>query len=346
MATSAVFPTVPASAGMYESFYLRAVSPDEPLGVWIRHTVHKSPGKPASGSVWCTVFDGRGPAPFQHKITTHELRVPADGWIAIGDPGAAAGEWSSEGSSEGSKEGAIMSSGEARGTCGPARWRISFSSNESELRHLPRAWLYRAPLPRTKLTSPLPRATFDGSLEVAGRAAIELRAWPGMVGHNWGSEHAERWIWLHGVAFAEAPEAWLDVALGRVKVAGRMTPWIANGALSVAGRRFRLGGLAARGLRVAESAARCQLELPGERGLRVTAHVEVPPGTAAGWRYSDPGGDSEHDVVNCSIASLALSATLPGESAARALRTEHGGAYELGMREHDHGVEIAPFPDG
>ena len=30
----------------------------------------------------------------------------------------------------------------------------------------------------------------------------------------------------------------------------------------------------------------------------------------------------------------------------RTLRTAHGGAYELGMREHDHGVPIAPFLDG
>jgi hypothetical protein len=28
------------------------------------------------------------------------------------------------------------------------------------------------------------------------------------------------------------------------------------------------------------------------------------------------------------------------------LRAAHGGAYELGMREHDHGVPIAPFSDG
>src|SRR5438128_2438036 len=117
MATSAVFPTVPAGAGMYESFYLRAVSPDEPLGVWIRHTVHKPPGKSPTGSVWCTVFDGRAAAPFQHKITTQELRVPPKGWIEIGEPGA-----------EGASEGAIMSSGEARGTCGPARWGLSFGS--------------------------------------------------------------------------------------------------------------------------------------------------------------------------------------------------------------------------
>ncbi len=53
-------PTAPMRAGMYESFYLRTVSPDEPVGVWIRNTVHKRPGRPPQGSVWCTLFDARG----------------------------------------------------------------------------------------------------------------------------------------------------------------------------------------------------------------------------------------------------------------------------------------------
>ena len=46
-------------AGMYESFYLRAVHPHDPVGVWIRNTVHKQPGRPPVGSVWCTIFDAR-----------------------------------------------------------------------------------------------------------------------------------------------------------------------------------------------------------------------------------------------------------------------------------------------
>jgi hypothetical protein len=28
------------------------------------------------------------------------------------------------------------------------------------------------------------------------------------------------------------------------------------------------------------------------------------------------------------------------------LASPHGAAYELGMREHDHGVPLAPFDDG
>jgi hypothetical protein len=337
MAASAIFPGAPMRAGMYESFYLRAVAPDQPVGVWIRHTVHKRRGHRARGSVWCTVFDASRGRPLMHKLTSDELKVPEGGWIAVGED-------SGDGETRG--EGASLTPGSARGACGPARWSLRFTSQEPELRHLPREWLYRAPLPRTKLTSPAPAANFDGTLEIAGRGAIELTGWQGMVGHNWGSEHAERWIWLHGVGFHEAPDAWLDVALGRVKVGGRMTPWVANGVLSLDGRRLRIGGLRARGLRVEETAEECVLSLPGEGGMRVDARVEVPATTAAGWHYADPDAGAGHDVVNCSIAALALTVASPGGDAPRSLHTANGGAYELGMRERDHGVPIAPFADG
>jgi hypothetical protein len=311
---------------MYESFYLRAVAPDRPLGVWIRHTVHKPPGHPPRGSVWCTVFDARSGAPYVHKLTSDRLTAPAGAWIAVG-------------------EDASMGPGIAEGRCGEARWALRFSGEERELRHLAPDWLYRAPLPRTKLTSPHPAARFDGVLELSGRGRIELDGWRGMVGHNWGAEHAERWIWLHGISFQADPTAWLDVALGRLKVAGRLTPWVANGAINVAGRRYRLGGLGTRGLRVVESASGCELRLAGARGLVVSGRAEVPRDTAAGWRYADPDG-GEHDVVNCSIAALDLIVHGDDIDTPVRLHSDHGGAYELGMRERDHGVPIAPFGDG
>jgi hypothetical protein len=324
MAVTAVFPSSPLEKGMYESFYLRAVSPEEPVGVWFRYTVHKRPGQAPRGSLWCTVFDAATGSPFMHKLTSEQLTSPTNAWIEI------AGD-------------SRLGPGAAEGVCGPARWSLRFTSEEAELRHLKQAWLYKAPLPRTKLTSPLPATRFEGTVELPDRT-LRLDGWRGMVGHNWGSEHAERWIWLHGVGFQEDPEAWLDVALGRVLIAGRLTPWMASGAISLNGRRMRLGGLGARGLRVAESASRCTLSLPGEGGLTVEAHIDTPQGASAGWRYADPDG-GEHDVVNCSVARLALNVR-PRGGAATTLHTRHGAAYELGMREHDHGVRIAPFADG
>jgi hypothetical protein len=386
----AIFADAPPRTGMYESFYLRAVAPDRPLGVWIRHTVHKPPGHSPRGSVWCTVFDGDAP-PFMRKLTTNALSAPGGGWIAVGD--------------------SRIGPGEAEGSCGEARWSLRLDSDEPELRHLPREWLYRAPLPRTKLTSPMPAARFTGTLELpsptpgappgpapgappgpapgappgpvdgappgpvdgappgpvdgaptrppataasppsppsppaaaAPRRTLALDGWRGMVGHNWGAQHAERWIWLHGVGFEQQPDAWIDVAIGRVRVAGLIAPWVASGALCIDGERHRLGGLGARGLLVAERPERCVLSLPGAGGLLVEAHVKAPPTALAGWRYADPDG-GEHDVSNCSIAALTLTVRRPGRPA-RTLRTAHGAAYELGMREHDHGIPIAPFGD-
>jgi hypothetical protein len=329
--TAAMFGRARARTGMYESFYLRAVSPREPVGVWIRHTVQKPPGKRAHGSLWCTVFDAARGAPFQHKLTSDRLLVPAGGWIEVGDP-------ADQGGSFGPRE--------AHGACGEAGWSMRLQALEAELRHLPREWLYRAPLPRTKLTSPAPSAAFSGQMRVAGRADIELDSWRGMIGHNWGTEHAERWIWLHGVGFDGAPDAWLDVALGRIKLAGRLTPWVANGALSLGGQRIALGGLGARGLEVREGVDGCTLRLPAAGRRTLALRASVPAGTAAGWRYGDPDGESGHDVVNCSIAALELDLE-PGSAneESRSLRSAHGGVYELGMRERDHGVPIAPFGD-
>jgi hypothetical protein len=366
MTSDPVFPQVAIGKGMYESFYLRAVAPDRPVGAWIRYTVHKRPGQAPSGSLWCTVFDAERGAPFMYKHTTDDLSVPAAGWIAIGTDssrgaiaqGGSDGATTSDVGASGdapsgdsaSDDGGRLGPSAAEGVCGPARWSLRISDAEPELRHLKQPWLYRAPLPRTKLTSPAPAASFDGTIELPDRT-LELHGWRGMVGHNWGAEHAERWIWLHGIDFAEDRTAWLDVALGRVLIAGRLTPWMASGAISLDGHRLRLGGLGARGVQVAESPARCSLTIPGEDGLLVQAHVDNPPGAAAGWRYADPaahgpqGRVGEHDVVNCSVAALSLNVR-PRGGAATTLHTTHGAAYELGMRERDHGVPLAPFGDG
>lgn len=324
MSVSAVFPRASPAAGMYESFYLRAVCPERPAGVWIRYTAHKRRGAAPTGSLWFTLFDPERGEPVQDKLTTPALSTPEGGWIAVGE--------------------ATFDATGASGACRDASWSLRLHSSQPELRHLTPELLYRTPLPRTKLSSPAPLASFDGTVEVSGREPIVLDGWHGMVGHNWGVQHAERWIWLHGLDFADAPGAWLDVAIGRVRVAGRMTPWIANGALFLDGRRHRLGGLLARGVYVREEAGGCQLRLGGHSGIVLQGTVEAPPSARAGWLYADPDG-GEHDVVNCSVARLDLTAQLPA-SPPVALRSAHGGAYELGMREHDHGVPLAPFSDG
>jgi hypothetical protein len=321
---------VPAGAGHYESFYLKACRPGGGVGVWIRYTVLKRPGERAAGSLWCTLFDRAAPAPAAAKVTLapEELRRRAGGYLAVG---AAVFE-------------SRRIAGAAPAGPTPAAWELRFEPTAPAYDHLPRAWMYRAPLPRTKVHSPYPAVRVDGQLSMGDRRVL-LDRWPGMVGHNWGSEHAERWVWLQAAGFDGRDDGtFLDVAAGRVRLGGRTTPFVAGGVLSLDGVRHQLGGLTrTRGTRLDERPDGCAFRLPG-RGVIVAGTVRAPREHLVGWVYADPGG-GRHDTVNCSIADLRLVVRRPGRDPLE-LACAGGAAYELGMRERDHGVPLQPYPDG
>jgi hypothetical protein len=328
--TDAVFPGVASGRGHYESFYLRASDPSGPLGVWIRHTIHKPPGGAVTGSVWFVLFEADGPQASKLTVGAEQVSVPDGGYVRIGEssitPGRVVGSAPSE-------------------QLSPS-WDLSFEDGSPAFRHLPRGWMYKAPVPRTKTLSPHPSTTFSGSVTV-GERVIQLEGWHGMVGHNWGAEHAERWIWTDGLGFTGSPDgspAYFDAAIGRIKVGRWTTPWIGNGVLFVEGAEYRLGGPErARGTVVRETPHGAQIVLPG-KGVKVSARVGAPAERFVGWEYADPDGGL-HNTVNCSIASMTLAVEREGKPRLE-LHTDHGAAYELGMRETDHGIPIQPFRDG
>jgi hypothetical protein len=329
LAEGARFPGVAAKAGHYESFYIKACSPDGGRGIWIRHTVHKRPGEEPAGSIWFVLFDREAEGPRAAKVTlpAAELETPAGSWIRVGDAEVGPGE------AEGSVEVEGLS----------AAWSLTFDGVREPCKYLPADWLYEAPVPKTKFVAPFPDARFEGRLEIDD-TSVELAGWPGMVGHNWGSEHAERWIWLEGTGFAGSPGTYFDAGAARVKVGPKVTPWIPSGMLVLDGEPHRLGGLGAIGsARIEESPTVCSFFLPG-KDIVVHGRVAAPVKDFVGWVYADPKGP-EHHTVNCSVADLELTVERPGLPP-RQLSLPGGGAYELGMRETDHGVPIQPFPDG
>jgi hypothetical protein len=323
------FREVRPSAGHYESFYVKACQPGGGLGVWIRHTVHKRPGAEPTGAVWFTLFDREADGPRAAKVTVGagELAVPAGSWIRVGD--AEIGPQEAEGSVE--TEGLS------------AAWSLTFDGLHEPCRYLPAEWLYEAPLPRTKFVAPLPYARFEGRLEIDD-TSYELAGWPGMIGHNWGSEHAERWLWIEGAGFADSPGTYFDAGAARVRIGPRTTPWVPSGMLVLDGVPHRLGGLGAlRSARIDESPTVCSFLLPG-KDVVVHGRVAAPQKDFVGWVYADPRGP-EHQTVNCSVADLELTVERPGLPPRR-LELPAGAAYELGMRETDHGIPIQPYPDG
>ncbi|MEA2497324.1 MAG: hypothetical protein QOJ29_5235 [Thermoleophilaceae bacterium] len=307
----------------YESWYLKASHPTEPLGVWIRYTTHQKPDGPERGSLWFVLFTESGPQAAKVTPGPEALSRGDGAFIRIGE--------------------STFEDGRVRGEALEAKWNLTFEHAEAELRHLPRAWMYKAPIPRTKLTSPYPAARFSGTVSF-GEREVELDSWAGMIGHNWGSEHAERWIWLHGANLeGHGPDTWLDAAIGRIKIGPWTTPWIANGVLSLDGKRHTIGGIErARGTKIAEHPDRCTFTLPGP-DITLKGEVGAPRERFVGWTYADPDG-SEHNTVNCSIAQLSID--VQGAGSPTPLVTHFGAAYELGMRENDHGIPIQPFPDG
>jgi len=329
MDQGARFPRVAAKAGHYESFYIKACRPGGGQGIWIRHTVHKRPGADPNASIWFVLFDRDADGPRATKVTVPaaELSAPAESWIRV--------------------DGAEIGPGRAEGSVATealnASWSLRFSGDAQPCKYLPADWLYEAPVPRTKFVAPYPDARFDGRLEIDGET-IEIASWPGMIGHNWGSEHAERWVWLEGAGFADAADTYFDAGAARIKLGPWTTPWIPSGMLVLEGETHRLGGLGAiRAASVEESPTACSFVLPG-KDVIVRGRVSAPQEDFVGWVYADPKGP-EHNTVNCSVANLELTVERPAKPPRR-LTLAAGAAYELGMRETDHGIPIQPYPDG
>jgi hypothetical protein len=321
---------VPDKAGHYESFYLKLNPPEGGRAVWIRHTVHKRPGEAPSCAIWFTLFDAAaaGPRATKRQFGAERLAAPENAYIRIAD--------------------AVVGEGNATGSVSTdvleASWMLDFADGHEPFHHLPREFLYRAPLPKTKFLSPYPNAVFNGWVELAGER-IELSGWRGMIGHNWGAEHAERWVWVDGSGFdGGEPEDYFDMAAGQIKLAGMQTPWVANANLVLDGVEHRLGGFERiRSTEVTEHPDHCDFQLRG-KGVRLSGRVAAERKDFVAWVYADPVGP-EHNTLNCSISDLRLDVELDG-APARRLTVSKAAAYEFGTRDLDHGIPLQPYPDG
>jgi hypothetical protein len=166
-----------------------------------------------------------------------------------------------------------------------------------------------------------------------------------MVGHNWGAEHAERWVWVQGSGFdGRSPDDYFDMAVGRIKVGGATTPWVGNAMLMLDGRAHRLGGFGhIPSTQVSEEPTGASFELKG-KGITLEGTVRAPAKDFVAWVYADPVGP-EHNTLNCSISDLELRVSLDGRPA-EILRVPGAAAYEFGTRDKGHGIPVQPYPDG
>jgi hypothetical protein len=234
-----------------------------------------------------------------------------------------------------------LAPGCAQGAVNEASWDLTFTQDTPLFTYQALEFLYRWPVPRNKSLAMHPVAKFSGTFSFGGET-FEIDGWPGMVGHNWGAEHPEEWIWLHGTFPDE--DAWFDGTVVRLKVGGRALPWIANGCLNLDGQQYRVGGPGKprRPLTTVER-TRCVFTMRGADDLTVRGTVEAPADHFVAWRYSDPFG-GEHITTNSSVAAMTLDVSRPGREDLR-LHVPAGAAYELGSYGEPAGIPVQSFPD-
>ncbi|MBJ7332830.1 MAG: hypothetical protein JHC95_23255 [Solirubrobacteraceae bacterium] len=297
-------PQVALGRAIYESHYLKTTDPAGGRALWIRQTALKRPGVPARGTLWATVFDREASAPLARRTTFDEPLI---------DPGA--GAWARFG-------GAEIGPGHAAGTLDEVTWDLTWEDGAEPNLYLPSTALYDRPFPRSGGLALTPATSVSGLVRVADQA-WEVGGWPTMLGHNWGSDHAAHWVWIHAALLPDQDgRGWVDLILARVKVGPALTPWIVSGAMEIDGERRRLGGPTARfrGFKADVAGDRVILALPGGVGL----DVRMDPAATVTWDYAAPHGPGR-DVRNCSVSDGTL--TLPG---GRELALPGAWALEVG----------------
>ncbi len=304
------------SGGSYESWFVSARDPASPRALWIRHTRHRPRQGPESAALWCTLVDrGLWPRPLVVKQVFGDF-----------PPDAAAGPHQFRGNA-------------ALGDR-TARWDLRVTSEQAPLRPLRPAALYRAPLPRTKLEATVPDGLVTGSLEVDGQL-VTVSGWRATVGHNWGSEHADSWVWLHAGGFGAAPDGWLELVLARIKVGPARLPWTAIGALSLGGERIALGGLGRRSL-VDAQPGRLTAAIASP-GARLLLSVTTDDDDAVTVPYADPAGGSRA-VRHAALATVKL--TVRRQGTPELTLSSSCGAYEYGTSRSMSGTVPEPLPAG
>jgi len=315
------FPKVKASRPHYESVYCALAHPTKAEALWIRTTVQKRPGETPTGALWFTWFTEQGVR--AGKINGAPVHPGGHGIVcgpATQGPDGSQGELQVDGIS--------------------ASWDLTFASRARELKHLHPNFLYGAPVPRTKSTSPVPDFDLGGSLVINERK-VDLTGWTGMLGHNWGTEHAAQWIWLRASALGNDGMGWLDAVLGRVRVGPALTPWTAFGAIELDGSRYALGGLLSRGTAVMIADHGASIALAG-RGVAVEVEARVSLEEAVGWEYSDPAGH-RHEVVNSSVAAMSVVVDRAGHR--ETFTPVRRGVLEIGGDHCAFDVPLQPYPD-
>jgi hypothetical protein len=316
-----------------ESWFLKANDAAGERALWIKATIFASAREPerplAEG--WAIVLERRGS---ERRRVALKHTLPFDEAF-FGTQGLAI-RWGAEGATPhmrmepGRTSGAIAAHGER------IAWDLSFAGEPRPLSLLPAQALYDAPLPKSKLVTPLPDARFDGFVEAFGER-WPVEAWRGAEGHNWGTGHAELYAWCHANVFEGGEDFVLEGVSARVRVGPVLTPLTTLVAVRHRGVEYDFD----RPIDVAR--ARGDLTLRSwtfsarSRHASIEGSVEADTEDMVGLYYANPQGPMTY-CLNSKLARARVRFEADGRPPL--VLTSRAAALEIGTRDDAHGVEM------
>lgn len=316
-----------ASEGHVESWFWRANHPTRPLAFWLKATIFAPRRGSAVAEVWAITFDG------ESGQTIAARKAVPWGQASFGPERIAVG-----GASFGMGIGGALS-GELPVEGGALRWSLrsaapALGALAAPMSLLPHEALIDASFPKNKLLTPFPVLVFDGELETpAGR--VPVGGWTGMQGHNWGASHAWEYAWgqCHFLDAAGQVHCVAEGFSGKLRLAGRATPWLSALVVRRGEREYRFDKLVdlwRQQPHVGDLSWR--LHIHGADGEAVI-EMEARPERTACLGYHNPDGRLSY-CLNSKLAGARLRVN-PFNSPGFECSSPHGAALELLQNQPD-----------
>jgi hypothetical protein len=323
--------------GHVESWFLKANEPGGRRALWLKNTVFARPESadrshapvPPVAEAWAVAFDReRGHVATKTAVPLASARF-ARGTLDV------------------EVDGCELSLGRARGALATGTRRLGWDlavgpERASPIVHLPKASLYEAAFPPSKLVTPLADARVSGAVQVDrgdGSPPEEwsVASWPAMIGHNWGRSHARLYAWVHCNAWDDAEDLVFEAVSARVRMGPVLSPMATAVFVRYQGRSWDLNARELfGGNRGAISMRRWEATAAGQ-GIDVRAELGAETDDLVGLHYANPSGAMTY-CLNTKLARARLELRLPG--AAPLVATSRAGALEIGTRDREHGVRM------
>jgi hypothetical protein len=323
--------------GHVESWFLKANEPGGRRAVWLKATVfarqpdadRRQPPVPPMAEAWAIAFDReRGHVATKTSVPLESARF-ARGTLDV------------------AIDGCELSLGRARGEIASGTRRLAWDlavgpERAAPIVHLPRAALYDAPFPSSKLVTPLADGRVSGTLQVDRGDGSEVEEWnvgdwPAMVGHNWGRSHARLYAWVHCNSWDDAEDLAFEAVSARVRMGPVLSPMATAVFVRWQGRRWDLNARELLGQnRGSISLRRWEVTAAGQ-GIEVRAELAAETDDLVGLHYPNPSGAMTY-CLNTKLARARLELRLPGRDPVVA--TSRAAALEIGTHDRQHGVRM------